>query len=380
MDLHKDFQPSTTREDNFMIKTYHRLVKEETLLRGLNSELGRLILNYLKLNISSVEHQYILEISEEVTKLEDSKRLLISLIMEENYLRGIIVNKKFTMIFYLFFFFPKGDVCREHISNMMKLSSITPSLLKTELIKTSISMFCQPDSSAMVLLDKMFSNWQLLYCELNTVKIQNKDKHGNVILIIPPSQKEIKESMYRVERHIKDEKLLQRQNKDRNKEKHLPPSQKEVGRYTPNSPQKLMSPSPYVQEKMCHTSYRVVNMCEDSCLVHGYNLCDAQSIMNFKFTHHPIHFKFSNFFIDTFNDLFCGVLKPKDLPPIEVMEYEGTHSVVKGNRRLLLYKKLLESKDKHMIMFPVLKMDFDKEIFREKKKKKLTVKRLTFAR
>eukprot|EP00919_Chromeraceae_sp_WS-2016_P069226 GHVR01163990.1.p2 GENE.GHVR01163990.1~~GHVR01163990.1.p2 ORF type:complete len:145 (+),score=17.56 GHVR01163990.1:439-873(+) len=143
--------------------------------------------------------------------------------------------------------------------------------------------------------------------------------------------------------------------------------------------------SPYkkrctTQEKMYRTSCSVESMGGDTCLVHGYNLCDGQSIMDFKFTHDAIHFRFSNFFIDTFNDLFCGVLKPKDLPPIEVMEYEGTHSVVKGNRRLLLYKKLLESKDKHMIMFPVLKMDFDKEIFREKKKKKLTVKRLTFAR
>eukprot|EP00919_Chromeraceae_sp_WS-2016_P069222 GHVR01163984.1.p1 GENE.GHVR01163984.1~~GHVR01163984.1.p1 ORF type:complete len:333 (+),score=38.74 GHVR01163984.1:151-1149(+) len=112
----------------------------------------------------------------------------------------------------------------------------------------------------------------------------------------------------------------------------------------------------------------------EKVLVHGYNLCDGQSIMNFKFTHDTVHFIFSrgvHNLIDTFIDLFHGSLKPEDLLPIEVMEYEGNYWVVNGNRRLLLYKKLLESKDKHLIKFPVVKMDFDGVIFCKKKTTKV---------
>eukprot|EP00919_Chromeraceae_sp_WS-2016_P069229 GHVR01163994.1.p1 GENE.GHVR01163994.1~~GHVR01163994.1.p1 ORF type:complete len:171 (+),score=10.22 GHVR01163994.1:320-832(+) len=31
----------------------------------------------------------------------------------------------------------------------------------------------------------------------------------------------------------------------------------------------------------------------EKVLVHGYNLCDGQSIMNFKFTHDTVHYRFS---------------------------------------------------------------------------------------
>eukprot|EP00919_Chromeraceae_sp_WS-2016_P069230 GHVR01163996.1.p1 GENE.GHVR01163996.1~~GHVR01163996.1.p1 ORF type:complete len:372 (+),score=15.53 GHVR01163996.1:107-1222(+) len=345
--MHKDYislQPSTINVDNFMMEACNQLMNEATVIYALFIELEYMSKYGALSSVGIQEHE---QIEKEIQKIFNLKIEQISLMIDLSkkpyadlfstllYLQTLQVREDlFSTLLYLQTLQVREEgnglptelrvVLREQISNMMKLSSIiTPKLLKTELIKISISMFCQPGSPAMVLCDKLVSKGQ-----------------------------------------------LQRQNKDKQNEKDLPLFQKEVSTKTPH--QTLMSPSPYVQEKMYHTSYRVGSMGEDTCLVYGYNLCDGQSIINFKFTHDTVHYTFcrrKHNLIDTFTDLFYGALKPEDLPPIEVMEYEGNYWVVNGNRRLLLYKKLLESKDKHLIKFPVV-MDF-KEIFRRKKTTKV---------
>eukprot|EP00919_Chromeraceae_sp_WS-2016_P005652 GHVR01013229.1.p1 GENE.GHVR01013229.1~~GHVR01013229.1.p1 ORF type:complete len:142 (+),score=15.61 GHVR01013229.1:212-637(+) len=102
----------------------------------------------------------------------------------------------------------------------------------------------------------------------------------------------------------------------------------------------------------------------------GRHTCDGKFIKTIKFTHDTVHFKFSrglHTLIDTFTDLFYDKLDPDDLPPIEVMVREGDYWVVNGNRRLLLYKKLLEIKSEARIKFPVIILDFEEQLFNKKK-------------
>lgn len=84
-----------------------------------------------------------------------------------------------------------------------------------------------------------------------------------------------------------------------------------------------------------------------------------------RFTHNSIGSYFSDGYLitETFRQLLWNKITAEDLPLIEVMKYEGSWFVVRGNRRLFLFQEL-EKRGK-LSKVKVQKRNFDQYLFQK---------------